>query len=386
MTDTDSDDEKLAPAARGMAAESGGTVTAAEPDFVLRQQWRSRHPSNPETVSRFQEETNALKIPEKAAYVQAMSCCPEIVHRESNLFLFLRHENFNFPAATRRLALHWKHRLEYFKDRAWRPLFDFSGNGALTSDDIEKIKLGFLAKLPADNEGRPVICVDRNRLDGMGDEVNSARMRILFFWLSFISGFANVQDKGFVVLRVTRGQSIGRSGLAKVKNLVRDAMPLSIAAFHICSLPPPGGQKSFSDVVIPIVLQLMQRALGRRANVHTASTGAEMLEKLKPFGLKKDSLPRIVGGSWSYEKLDAIILQLSARFRNGEGATADVQSSDAGNNIRANPATGDEFSYLTDRTVSIRTRHVETQNRKFMKRKMDMVQQKHMQSEGERRL
>lgn len=92
----------------------------------------------------------------KAALVEAVRKCPDLVATESDPILFLRREEFNVWAAAFRLALYWKMRKECFGERAFLAITVTDGTCALSAEDISLLRTGFRVVLPDDQQGRPV--------------------------------------------------------------------------------------------------------------------------------------------------------------------------------------------------------------------------------------
>jgi hypothetical protein len=99
---------------------------------------------------------------EKEEYLMALEVAPRLVLLESDPARFLRYTNFNVAAAAQTLVLYWKRQREVFGGQAFLPL-TLTGNGALSSKDIEFIKTGSVVFLPNDADGRTVVCVDGSR-------------------------------------------------------------------------------------------------------------------------------------------------------------------------------------------------------------------------------
>ena len=111
---------------------------------------------------------------EKCHYVQAQSTCPQVVDKESNPLYFLRCENYDIQAASKRLIDYWKLRVKVFGKHLAYKSFDEMENEACTADINEECKeeaaaqgtqqnggfmssmnrTGYLIRLPQDEHGR----------------------------------------------------------------------------------------------------------------------------------------------------------------------------------------------------------------------------------------
>jgi hypothetical protein len=312
-----------------------------------------------------------LPSEESASYRKALLRCNDVVATETNPNLFLESEGFDAWAAAKRLAKYWTCREQCFgSNRAFLPLLNLAlppKQRALSCADTAQLRLGALAKLPTDKYGRTVLLVDRSRLDGTRSDADSDRwLRVIFYWLSKVMHQKNVQKNGFVVLKIMRGQNLDRQRLLQTQVMVRDCMPCRVTGLHLCCVPPPGGRKTFADTIAPILWQYIVHVLRRKANVHVAESETHMLTLLQDYGLLKESLPKSLGGSWSYAKFDTLVNKLlcgNADRRNTEGDSSGI---DFGSLKPSAMRSGAGHSNPLSPSIRI-------QNRKSLKRKIDAV-------------
>ena len=99
-------------------------------------------------------------------------------------------------AAARRLAKYWLVRKELFHERAFLKMLDISGEGALSSTDLQLLKRGYLQHLPRDDKGRSVFSFDRSKLPV---HVEPCR-RVNFFALQVAMQNDMSQEDGYVCL------------------------------------------------------------------------------------------------------------------------------------------------------------------------------------------
>ena len=96
-----------------------------------------------------------------------LSKYPRIVELESPPRLFLRASRGDASLAAAKLAKYWEHRQSLFlgQERFLKPMTS-TWRGALTGNDVDVLHSGFIANLPPiSNNGRPVVCYDRSRLE-----------------------------------------------------------------------------------------------------------------------------------------------------------------------------------------------------------------------------
>jgi hypothetical protein len=95
-------------------------------------------------------------ISDKREYLRAFELAPELVRTESDPLRFLRCENYDAWAAALRLTKYWKMRCKIFGDRAFLPMTQ-TGEGALTNQDVERLREGAMRLMDPDKMGRAVI-------------------------------------------------------------------------------------------------------------------------------------------------------------------------------------------------------------------------------------
>jgi hypothetical protein len=246
-------------------------------------------------------------VKDKEDYEEAVRLVPDIVEAETHACLFMRREDFNAWAAATRLAIYWKTRRETFAERAFRAMFDLSGGGCLNKEDVKDLKTGLVARLPADASGRSIYCIDHARMSGPESVVNEKRIRFLFFWISLAGQNRKAQKNGMVFLRIMDRPVVDRSANNRVLHFMSNGMAVRIEGFHLIYIPPTAKDRRYSDNLVTLLLQILKHALGDRGNLHIGYSGIEVLPQLLPYGLKAEGLPVTLGGSWTYDKLEAWI-------------------------------------------------------------------------------
>lgn len=273
----------------------------------------------------------ALPPVDNADYSLALARCPELVQSESKPLHFLRREKYDVPSTARRLANYWTRRRSTFGERAFLPLHELSGEGALTAEDVENLSSGLVVKLPDDKWGRTVLCMDRARSESPDLNIKESRLRCLFYWFSMAAQSSKAQTDGVVVLRLLNKANIDRVELQRVLHFARDALPVRISSFHLCCRPPSGAKRTYLQTIIPITTQLFRDEDSGKCHVHVTTSEKDMLPKLEPYGLTKESLPTTLGGTWMYSKLSAWIKQRSKR------SAASVSAQEAAMDLSALP-------------------------------------------------
>jgi hypothetical protein len=237
---------------------------------------------------------------DKIAYLEALEKCPELIRTESDPIMFLRRDNFDPNAATRRLFMYWTVRKENFLDKAFCPL-TLGPEGAMCREDIDLLETGFLCILPPTRDGTSVLCVDYSRLQGLeGLPSTESRMRISFFLIKHMSANIKSQTEGIVVLfRLNVMPKVSPAPF----NLMQKIFPVWTKAFYVANSPDEVDATSFVATLLPRVVSF----LGSWWNSDVAvpvfgSNRAEIATKLEVSGFERQHIPDTVGGTWVYKE------------------------------------------------------------------------------------
>lgn len=229
-----------------------------------------------------------LPSEETAAYHEASSKAPAHVwEEESNPFLFLLTEDFNVFYAANRLAKYWDLRLNVYGDRSYMEL-NQTGEGALQRrTDLALLDTGFVSLLPCDSVGSSVVFIDTTCL--RATHTTEQIQRCLFYMFSITTENPESQQVGVaVIIRIKHDGELplGRIVPTFMERLTR-SLPLTIKALHLL----------FDEVDQHSV----PRAIGNfsaMVYIHSMRSKQEALMKMETFGLRKEGLPRCLGGTW----------------------------------------------------------------------------------------
>jgi hypothetical protein len=237
----------------------------------------------------------------KAALLEARQRMPSTVNKEADPIRFLRFENFNTWAAAQRLAAYWSTRKSLFGERAFLPM-NQTGEGTLNSDDIALLNTGFVAFLPDDTSGRGVVCVDTSRRKNYSGETRS---RVAFYATSVACENDMTQKEGCVILNVFNAPILDQT-VPQIVQFIFGAFPFKVHLNHICHCPNDEKKSSlesyFVNTLVPLVLKMIGKFVGRQTIVHVGDSAGELRQKLEAYGLAKESLPECMGGTWSYSQ------------------------------------------------------------------------------------
>lgn len=187
-----------------------------------------------------------------------------------------------------------------------------TGDGAMSPEDIIYLRTGYFCFLPPDSKGRTVICYDPSR---RVDHAKEARMRIgFFFWSIICENEASITD-GYVGIVLLGNGSFGVSSLdgtiRECVDIVIDCFPTRSKNIHLVqTIRPTGTRRSWLEIVLPIILQVMGRILENAAGVsHVSESRREMAKEFEAFGLNANGLPVSAGGTWTYDGLYKWLLE-----------------------------------------------------------------------------
>jgi hypothetical protein len=252
---------------------------------------------------------------EKEDYVKALEVAPQLVLTESDPARFLRYTNFNVAAAARKLVMYWKRRREVFGDRAFLPL-TLTGNGALSTENIESIETGSVVFLPNDAAGRTVVCVDGSR---RLDFTIETRLRCVFYYGQVLSENEVSQTDGFVLLAISNDSRFIDTASTQWRNLILNTFPMKLKAVHLIKCMPKWANNCLAQAFIGGMVRIYGRFLqGYQMNVHTSQDKNEIVLSLQSHGISRNGLPLRVGGSWSYERFSDWLTERARMDRDRE--------------------------------------------------------------------
>jgi hypothetical protein len=250
---------------------------------------------------------DALKLiprEQKEAYLEAVERSPHLVRKESDALHFARVENYDVWAAAGRLARYWALRKELFEDRAFLPMTQTGGRGALSREDLVVLNSGTVALLPEDNMKRGVFYNDRSRMVGTSSAAILSRSRCAFYLGSILCENEVNQTEGFVAIIVAL---LPRVTEFFHKNLymgikLTATLPLRVKAFHLIVRPPKAGNKTPVERIVSAQFRFIAERYGIKSTIlHLGNSEEEILRQLEKFGLSASGLPPVAGGSWKYE-------------------------------------------------------------------------------------
>lgn len=245
-----------------------------------------------------------LRDSDKSAYMEALDKAPDLVAAESRVDRFLRREKSNVNAAAKLQARYWKDRKAFFGDRAFLPLDDLTGNGALTNDDVEALSRGIMVRTPDDDAGRPSLLIDVSR-GGDTSVASLVRIHCLFYWLSLqIAQNPKAQTEGFNMIRVINGSPFDRNIVTKLIKVIQTSLPVKIYSSHIVVIAPAERRQQYLETIMPMLVELTSEIKAVKNKIHTAQDRNEIIRVLEADGVPVTSVPMDLGGTWDYESFN----------------------------------------------------------------------------------
>jgi hypothetical protein len=245
-----------------------------------------------------------LSTVEQAEYREVIKIAPGIAESESFYKNFLHIAHLQAAIAAKCLATYWTVRKANFGERAHRPLFDLSGNGALTSTDIDFLKRGKIVQVANDSNGRTIIVNDVSRLNLVGTDVKQFSERCSFFTLAKAAFHHHKSHtSGVAFFHVVTNSNFSEFERKQFRYIISlfEFLPLILSEFHICCIPPPGQRHQFEKRILSSQITLLGNSLPKHCiQVHIQEDTESMKVAIKKHGIDAELLVPVLGGSWSY--------------------------------------------------------------------------------------
>jgi hypothetical protein len=190
------------------------------------------------------------------------------------------------------------------RNRAFRRLFDLSGDGCLNNEDIEVLQSGFHCELPLDEYGHSVIMYDRRR---MPEEYRKSRrdsqIRAMVYLYGRVALNPLSQTEGVVILVQINPKIEDPTSIRMLTGFVDSCAPFKIYRVHIMytvpsqMLPffalPPDFKRIFDYVYKGNLIPNSRR-------FHFGRGPEDYFPQLQSYGLSIDCIPQSLGGTWNY--------------------------------------------------------------------------------------
>lgn len=250
------------------------------------------------------------------AYYQAMEQCPHVVETESPPSLYFDFCQQNAWQAAQRIATYWTLRVKHFgAERAFLPL-----NQALAEGAKHCLQAGFVSCLPSrpnDDHERPIVVIDRSRLDCITDkslDTSDARIHAAWWVLhhavataaaatakTTTNGENNVPEAIILVRLHPKTGRFDRKNMSLIRDVLRDALCLKIVGLHLCAIcTDKGARRTILDTLVPMSLQRAGEFFAKLPTHVYIGTPEEIGQQLSQAGFAPENIPENLSGAWRF--------------------------------------------------------------------------------------
>jgi hypothetical protein len=227
---------------------------------------------------------------QQTAYREALSRCSQLVETESDPMQFLVFADFDVWTAATRLITYWEKRKEIFGERAFLPVLDLSGNGALAAEDLRLVSTGSFQLTAEDT-----VVVDRSLEPDGVDFSSDSQIRRNFFLLQLLSRHRvnALRGKGYhFVIQFRHSKRTENRVASKTMELCSKAFPSHLKAIHLVL----DTDTHLGFVENAFLFFRMWQFIPCHFAVHHCETPVQALVKLIPHGIPPSALPPSLGG------------------------------------------------------------------------------------------
>jgi hypothetical protein len=257
------------------------------------------------TISLLKEAIDTFDSSKKRAYLEASS--KGIVETESDPKCFLRLARYDPWHAAMVLIDFWEQRVSLFGwDRAFRKLFDLSGDGCLNEDDIDVLQSGFYCDVPTDEFGHSVVVVDRRRLSEQQHATMwTSQIRAAFYVLMKCARNPVSQTEGIVGLVNFAFEREDPRFLIPLIKISPGSLPFKMHRLHLLYSIQTFDLR-FPFFTLPKDLKKRWDQAYERykppssRRFHFGRGPEDFLPQLLSHGLTMDGIPQSLGGTWNY--------------------------------------------------------------------------------------
>jgi len=250
-------------------------------------------------IEAMEREIEALPPRQKAALVEAKERDPDVLD-EGRVIEFLESAEYDTRRAAERMASYWDMKAYLFGgDDVLRD--DAYLLRSIQRDCREELDLGIFYVLPGfDKYGRGIVVLraDKTPVDR---EAQLRLLRVFWFVMANLMAKSSARRHGVVFLcylgNLTNTQANNLEFLTRWAQLNFHCIPLRTCAFHDC-IPPRG--RWFRGLLLPFLMWIIQRSARMRFVVHDEEPEA-MPEILEAYGIKREQLPGVIGGTLDEE-------------------------------------------------------------------------------------
>ena len=277
-------------------------------------------------------------------YRLAQERVPDIVAIESDPLKHLRTEDGDAQRAASRVAQYWKKRKHYFGDERWLlPMTQTEGTGALSPQDIEVLRSGYLVMVTL-HSGQQVVLIDPSRLHGR--DPGESRERCLFYLCT-----NEVKERssrfGLEVIFLLTAYGFASERHTEMIDVIYGSMPTKVRHMTVVQSNEQGRQELLDFLSFRLEKTFTMFTPTTVSVVHATSRRV-VIDALAQRGIHQRYLPKQLGGDYDYSQLhewvqtrlfvesamgaalpprNAVPLSFRRQFKRSHSATLKKQSS-----------------------------------------------------------
>uniref|UniRef100_A0A7S3LC56 CRAL-TRIO domain-containing protein n=1 Tax=Amphora coffeiformis TaxID=265554 RepID=A0A7S3LC56_9STRA len=252
-----------------------------------------------EKLIQFDNEIRSLDRELTKEYLLARKLVPDIVAIESDPLKHLRAEDGHIRKAATRAALYWKKRRYYFGEDRWlRPMTQTEGTGALSIEDIEVLRSGYIVIVTL-HSGLQVAMIDPSRLGGK-DPAEARERCIFYLCTNEIKGRSARYGLEVIFLLTPYGFASERH--TEMIDVLYQAMPTKVR--HLTILQSiQEGRKELLDFLAFRLEKTFEMFTSTPVTVVRVDSRQTVINALERRGIHWRYLPKQLGGDYDYLQL-----------------------------------------------------------------------------------
>jgi len=264
-----------------------------------------------------QEAIGYMPHEEKAEYLEALKRSDSLIQDESPPVRFLRFEKFDPWAAARRLVTYWKTRKQFFGDRFYLPLsLDVSPDESALSEADRAIIGGGCHSVVYDNQNHALAIVNEDRIPVALKDDLGARGRSAFYALTCVA------QRSFTVSMlhfISPHVSYERHNFHALSDAIEHGLTLRIRSIHV--LVPPSVPRTVA-LIMQMYKEARYKGESMKLTMNFTNSKRELVSRLEAAGVPKNVIPRMFGGTFTYDQ-NAITADWRKRLASSGSSASD---------------------------------------------------------------
>ena len=245
------------------------------------------------------ESLHRLPVQEKACGVEALTNHASLVESESCPEHFLGSYEGDVVTAAHQFSFYWTYRCALFGGKTYLPMTQ-TGEGALGRSDLTALSSGCFSILPSKKQEQVIIVYDISKQAKLD---TPSIQRIAFYAFQVASENPISRSKGVVVI-VTGLLHVVKEQTRVEFQQILHAMPLKVSSLHCVHIYSMDDDKM--DIALDNALSVVRQKFGtvgdQKALLHVGHSKDDLYENLRPYGIRREILPKGLGGSFGYDR------------------------------------------------------------------------------------